>query len=70
MSGFNLAFLNDVTDRALLASNDGKVVCLHDPLQVTQKLYRPSVHTRYVPVGGAAGAAPAKPMEKPTDTGK
>jgi PQQ-like domain len=65
MSGFTYAHLNDVTDRVLLGSNDGKLICLHDPNQVAQKLYRPSIHRRFVaPAPAPAGA------EKPADMPK
>lgn len=62
MAGYTFAPVNDVTDRVYLASNEGKLICLYDPAQPTQKQYRPSIHRRF--------EATAPPMEKPMDEGK
>jgi outer membrane protein assembly factor BamB len=62
MAGYTFTYLNDVTDRVLLGSNDGKLICLHDPAQAAQKLYHPSIHRRFAQYGAA--------VEKPMDAGK
>jgi outer membrane protein assembly factor BamB len=75
VSGFTSAYLNDVTDRIILASNDGKIICLHDVAMPTQKLYRSSTIIRgpaaeAPPAEGAkpgAETSPEKPAEKPAD---
>lgn len=40
VTGFTLTYLNDVTDRVILGSNDGKLICLQDIASSTQHQYR------------------------------
>ncbi len=62
MAGYNYTPVNDITDRAYLASNDGKLICLYDPAQPRPKQYRPSIHRRFENEGKAAGGQ-AQPMD-------
>lgn len=70
VSGFTFTFINDVTDRVLLGSNDGKLICLQDANTKGQKLYRRS---GYAAAGkGGNGTTPSVPdaTDQPNPDGR
>ncbi len=64
--GFTTAYVNDVTDRIILGSDDGRLICLHDVASPTQKLYRTNALPKAPPRAEAPAAEgmPEKPAEK------
>jgi outer membrane protein assembly factor BamB len=64
---FNVRIRNEVTDRLFLASNDGLLVCLHDPAYPMPFLHRKIVEK--TPVEDKAAPAPEKkaPADKEAD---
>jgi hypothetical protein len=72
ITGFTTTYLNDTTDRVILGSNDGKLICLYDAGSAVQKLYRtnalPTPPAAPTPPPAVEGEKPAdKPAPKPAD---
>lgn len=65
ISGFTLTYLNDVTDRVILGSNDGKLICLQDIKSQKPTQYRKS---RPGTLNGGASTPPTGRADEPKAT--